>query len=132
MTRKGPSRRAVTVGGGIAATLGLLAVGVTVPRLIGHHYRASRYDDLFANLIDRDEAVKLGQAALRQGTKYQFDSVLSDPIAGLARNLRSRLERRTLAEVANSDLAEGRLAEVQGWVLPQSLVLLCMLAAREG
>lgn len=124
MSENGFSRRAVTVGGGIAAALGIAAIGITVPRLFGHRYRRTPYDDLFAQLVDRGEAAKVGSAAL--------DSIGNVTAAKLAKEVRQRMDRRTLLETANSDLAEGKLAEVHGWVLPETLVLLCALAAVES
>jgi hypothetical protein len=125
MSEKGLSRRAVAIGGGIAVALGLGAIGITVPRLLSRHYRSSPYDDLLTQLIDRDAAVRVGNAAM--------DSRAGRPVAqDLAKGLRQRFERRTLAEVTNSDLAQGKLSEVKGWVLPESLALLCILAAEEG
>lgn len=126
MSGKGLSRRAVAIGGGIAAALGLAAIGITVPRLFGHHYRPSPYDDLFAHLIDRDAAVKVGRAVLDAQPGH------APKRAELASLLRQRLGRRTLTEIANADLAQGRLAEVHGWVLPETLVLLCVLTALES
>lgn len=128
MSDKGPSRRAVTVGGGIAAALGIAALGLTVPRLFGRRFRSTPYDDLFAQLVDREEAIKVGQAAIDTAA---LPAAPARPGA-LAKALRQRVERRTLAEVTNSDLAEGKIAEVKGWVLPETLVLLCVLAARES
>ena len=124
MSQNGPSRRAVTVGGGIAAALGLAAIGITVPRLFGHHYRKTPYDDLLAQLVDRGEAVKVGSAAL--------DGMGKVTAAKLATEIRPRLDRRTLLEATNSDLAESKLAEVHGWVLPETLARLCVLAALES
>ncbi len=114
----------MTVGGGIAAALGIAALGITVPRLFGHRYRRTPYDDLFAQLVDRGEAAKVGSAAL--------DSMGRVPAAKVAKEVRQRLDQRTLLEAVNSDLAEGKLAEVHGWVLPETLVLLCALAALES
>jgi hypothetical protein len=96
-----------------------------VPRLLARRYRSSPYDDLFAQLIDRDAAVKVGNAAMDNGTARPA-------VADLAKELRQRFERRTLAEVTNSDLAQGKLSEVDGWVMPESLALLCELAAEES
>jgi len=124
MSERGYSRRAVTVGGGIAAALGIAALGITVPRLFGRHYRRTPYDDLFAQLIDRDEAVKVGIAALAAARPITA--------AKLAREIRQRLDQRSLQVAVNSDLAEGKLAEVKGWVLPETVVLLSMLAALEN
>ena len=128
MSGKGFSRRAVTIGGGIAAALGITALGLTVPRLLRTHYRQSAYDDLLEQLIDRDSAVRVGQAVLdetkKRGAPFSAKAV--------ARDLRQRLERRTLHEVTDSDLAQSNLAEVTGWVMPQTLTLLCALAAEES
>ncbi len=124
MSENGFSRRAVTVGGGIAAALGIAAIGITVPRLFGHRYRRTPYDDLFAQLVDRGEAMKVGGAAL--------DTIGNVTAAKLGKEVRQRMDRRTLLETADSDLAEGKLAEVHGWVLPETLVLLCALAAVES
>ena len=124
MSSKGFSRRAVAIGGGIAAALGIAALGVTVPRLLGRRYRQSPYDDLFAQLVDRDEAVKVGRAMLDGGFRIDARTV--------GRDLRQRFERRNLDEVTDSDLAQGKLLEAQGWVLPESLALLCALAAEES
>jgi hypothetical protein len=125
MSEKGFSRRSVAVGGGVALALGLGAVGITVSGLLTRRYRRTPYDDLFAQLIDREAAMKVGNAAM--------DSNAARPIAAdLGKELRQRFERRTLAEVTNSDLAQGKLSEVKGWVLPESLTLLCVLAAEEG
>jgi hypothetical protein len=122
MSEKGFSRRAVAVGGGIAVALGLGAIGITLPGLLTRRYRNTPYDDLFAQLIDRDAAIKVGNAAMAARPNA----------SDLAKELRQRFERRTVAEVTNSDLAQGRLSEVKGWVLPESLTLLCVLAAEEG
>ncbi len=119
----GLSRRSVTIGGGIAAALGIAALGVTVPRLLGKHYRQTPYDDILGQLKDRDAAARLGQAATGPAKL--------DP-AGLARNLRRRLERRTLADVTDSDLAQNHLVEVHGWVLPETVVLVSILAATQN
>ncbi len=133
MSGKGYSRRAVTIGGGIAAALGIAALGVTVPRLLGHRYRQSAYDDLFAQLPDRDAAVRVGRATLDQASRIAAPAGtrLQDS-KSLARALRQRLERRTLREVTDSDLAQNSLTEVQGWVMPATVVLLSVLAADES
>jgi hypothetical protein len=133
MSGKGYSRRAVAIGGSIAAALGITALGVTVPRLLGHRYRQSAYDDLFAQLQDRDAAVRVGRATLNQrhGLPPLGAGGLQDSKT-LARALRQRLERRTLHEVTDSDLAQDSLTEVQGWVMPVTVVLLSVLAADES
>jgi hypothetical protein len=126
------SRRAVAIGGGIAAALGLTAIGITVPRLFGRRYRQTPYDDLLAQLVDREAAVKLGKVAYEKMGEISGIADLYPKAPALASELRQRLERRTLAEVTRSDLATGRLVEIKGWVLPETMVLLSVLAALES
>ncbi len=118
----GLSRRAVTIGGGIAAALGIAALGVTVPGLMSRHYKQTPYDDLLAQLGDRNAAMIVGKAARAPAAKPQE----------LADMLRPRLERRNLTEVSRADVAEGKLAEVRGWVMPETVVMLSTLAALES
>ena len=118
------SRRAVSIGGGIAVALGITALGITVPRLLARHYRQSAYDDLFAQLVDREATVRVGRSILARWPSFSAKAV--------GRDLRQRLERRTLREVTDSDLAQSSLTEVEGWVLPSTLALLCALAAEES
>jgi hypothetical protein len=129
MSGPGYSRRAVAVGGGIAAALGLTALGVTMPRLLGHRYRRTPYDDLLAQLVDREAAVRLGQGVDEQIASYpNIDSRLPEP-AEMAKGLREYMRGRSLADVTKTELAQGKLIEVKGWVLPETLVLLSLLAA---
>jgi len=115
------SRRTALAGGGIAAALFATALGLTLPRWLRHHYAPTPFDDLLERLVDRDEAARVGEA-VRQ--RY---SPLDDK--KIARELRQRFEQRNLTEVMDSDIAEGRLVEVGGWLLPKSLAELCALAA---
>jgi hypothetical protein len=40
------------------------------------------------------------------------------------------LADNSLAGVVSADLAQGRMDEVRGWLLPQTLTQLCALAAK--
>lgn len=115
------SRRSVVAGGGVAATLFAVALGLTLPKLFGRRYAPTPYDDLLAQLVDRDEAARVGAAVRIAEPGFNAKAV--------ARELRQRFEQRNLAEVSDADIREGRLAEVNGWVLPESLAQLCTLAA---
>ena len=115
------SRRTVVAGGGVAATLFAVALGLTLPKLFGRRYAPTPYDDLLAQLVDRDEAARVGAAVRIAEPGFNAKAV--------ARELRQRFEQRNLAEVSDADIREGRLAEVNGWVLPESLAQLCTLAA---
>ena len=118
------SRRAVTIGGGIAAALGIAALGLSVPRWLGKHYAKSPYDDLFALLVDREAAVKIGKpAAVHLGDDPRYTA------RTLAAELRKRFKGHTLAQVTAADIADGRITEAEGWVMPTTVLMLCVLAA---
>lgn len=121
MNERRVSRRTMVVGGGVAAALGAAALGLTLPRLFGRRYAPTPYDDLLAQLVDRDAAARVGAAV--RAAEPNFNTKAA------ARELRQRFEQRNLAEVIDADIREGRVAEVSGWVLPESLAQLCALAA---
>lgn len=110
----------MVVGGGVAAALFAAAFGLTLPRLFGRRYAPTPYDDLLAMLVDREQAARLGAVAHTAEPAF-------NPKAA-ARELRQRLEQRTLAEVIDADIRERRIAEISGWVMPETLVQLCLLA----
>jgi len=119
MSGKSYSRRSVAIGGGIAVALGLTALGLSTRRLLP--YAKTPYDDLLQKLIDRDAGATVGQAIIGTAT---LDS------REIAADLRTRLKDRTLADVTKEDIAQDRLIEAKGWVLPQTVGLLCVLAAQ--
>jgi hypothetical protein len=83
------------------------------------HYPPTPYDDVLAALADREQAAKLG--ALVPGT----------PDANaLAAKLRVSLKPGGLGAAARADAGAGRVIEVDGWVVPQSVALLSALAAK--
>ena len=115
------SRRTVVAAGGIALALGATALGLTLPQWLGRRYAPTPYDDLLATLVDRDQAARLGDVARSALPAFSARAA--------ARELRQRFERRNLAEVLDADIREGRIAEIGGWLLPDSLAQLCTLAA---
>jgi hypothetical protein len=115
------SRRTVVAGGGIAAALGATALGLTLPRWLGRRYAPTPYDDLLGELVDRDQAARVGAVARTELPAFSARAA--------ARELRQRFEQRNLAEVLDADIRERRIAEVGGWLLPDSLAQLCTLAA---
>jgi len=115
------SRRTVVAAGGIALALGATALGLTLPQWLGRRYAPTPYDDLLATLVDRDQAARLGDVARSALPAFSARAA--------ARELRQRFERRNLAEVLDADIREGRIAEIGGWLLPDSLAQLCALAA---
>jgi hypothetical protein len=112
---------------GLAAAVGLAIAGVALveaPKVFAPHHPPSPYDDLLAQLSDRDSAARIGAAFLAGHST--FDA------AGAAADLRRRLASHSFAAVLESDIASAHMAEAQGWVLPEGLVALCALAAKAG
>jgi hypothetical protein len=105
---------------GVAAVGAAVAAGLyRFTDLFVKHYAPTPYDDLLARLVDREQAARLGA------------KVAAAPDAKtLAARLRARLGPKDLAATAGADVAAGRVAEVDGWVLPESVALLSALAAR--
>jgi hypothetical protein len=83
------------------------------------HYPPTPYDDVLTALVDRGQAVKLG-ALVRDAPAPE----------ALAARLRGLLKPNGLAGAARSDIAAGRLVELDGWVVPESVALLSALAAK--
>ena len=106
---------AAVVAAGMVATAGLYRF----TDLFVKHYAPTPYDDLLMRLTDREQAAKLG--AQLTGS---FD------ITAQSARLRDIFRKQDLAAAANADIAAGRLVEVGGWVLPETVALLSALAAR--
>jgi hypothetical protein len=83
------------------------------------HYPPTPYDDVLAELVDRDQAARLGAIV--------HDA--PDPRT-LATRLRAILKPNGVKAAAMADIAAGRMVEVDGWVLPESVALLSALAAK--
>ena len=114
------TRRRILIGAGGAVAL--TAAGFEARRLLHKRYAPSPYDDLLKLLDDRDADAQIGEAVLAEIDDF-------DPKAA-ADDLRTRLAHRSLAQLAASNAAEGQLVEAGGWVLPETLGLLCALAAK--
>ncbi len=100
---------------GLAVTAGLYRF----TDLFVKHYAPTPYDDLLARLVDREEAAKLGTRV-----PGSFDP------ATRAAELRARLGQGDLAAAVKADIAAGRLSDVEGWVLPETVAQLSALAAK--
>ncbi len=106
--------------GGVVVAGAVLAAGLyRFTDLFVKHYPPTPYDDLLVRLTNRDQAARLGAKAA--GT---FDA------QSLASWLRAALQNRSLTDAANSDIAAGRMMEIQGWALPQTVAWLSVLAAK--
>jgi len=119
------SRRTLIAGGLAVIGLGAAAlVAWQAPALMSPRTAPTPYDDLLSRLPDRDNAKRLGKAALE--TRKSFDA------RATATQLRTRMGSDSLGDAMTADLGQGRLTEVHGWVLPETLTSLCALAAKAG
>lgn len=114
------SRRDLAIYGGSLAAVA--AGGVAVRSLLRPRFAPTPYDDLIALLADRDGGAQIGETVLAGSEDFE-------PIA-LAARLRQHIAGRTLASVLGADAAAGRLIEAGDWVLPETLGLICGLAAK--
>jgi hypothetical protein len=112
-------KRRTVIGAATAAGAAVAAGLYRFTDLFVKHYPPTPYDDVLAALVDREEATRLGAR------------VQNAPAANvLAARLRVLLKPNGLSGAVASDIAAGRLTEVEGWVVPESLVLLSALAAK--
>ena len=111
MTRRG-------ILAGLAAVLAVAGGTAWKFRLFAKHYPPTAYDDLLNQIVDREPAIVFGQAARK----------FLPGAAQLAAQLRR--DRRTLAERAAAEPGETQIAEVAGWLVPQSVALYAALAAQ--
>jgi hypothetical protein len=114
------TRRIILIGAGGVVVLAV--GGYEGRRLLRKRYAPSPYDVLLALLDDRDADAQIGEAVLADID--DFDPKLA------AEELRERIGKRPLAQVMIEDIGEGRVQEAGGWVMPETLALLCALAAK--
>jgi hypothetical protein len=111
MTRRG------VLAGLLAAVVAAAGGAAWKLHLFGKHYPPTPYDDLLNQIADREPAILFGRAAGKS-------------LPG-AMQLAAQLRRdgRTLSVRATDEPAEAQIAEVAGWVVPQSVALFAALAA---
>ncbi len=110
---------------GLLGVLGLGAAGILYerPRFLFRRYPATPYDDLLEQLGDsREGAARLGQAVLAARPGFRPE--------GAAMALRGGPGRVSLAKAVEADTAGGRLQTIQGWLLPEAVVLISGIAAK--
>src|SRR5258705_12472896 len=113
-----PARRSLIAG--IAAASAAVAAGLyRFTDLFVKHYPPTAYDDVLAALADREQAARFGSSV--PGTQ---------DAKALAAKLRAILKPGGLGAAAKADATAGRVLEVDGWVVPQSVALLSALAAK--
>jgi hypothetical protein len=109
------TRRSLFAAGGVAA-VGAATVGGWF--VFHKRYPHGAYDDILAQIPDRDDAIRTGQAVLHEMPGFD------------AKSAAMRLRARPLTQAMTDDAAKGKLVELNGWVMPESLVLACALAAK--
>ena len=114
------TRRRILIGAGGAVVLA--AAAFEGSRLLRKRYAPSPYDDLLALLDARDADAQLGEAVLADIDNF-------DPKA-VSASVRERIAKRPLSKVMLEDVKNGRVLEANGWVMPETLALLCALAAK--
>jgi len=109
---------------GVIALAGIAAIEAPrlFPKLFERRYPATSFDDLLALLPDRENAVRLGMV-LASALPRRMDARV------VAARLRRKIGGHSLALAIAGDLAQGQMVEAQGWLLPDSLAELCVLAA---
>jgi hypothetical protein len=111
-------RRTLLLGSGAALVAAGGAAWVMKP--FRKQYPPSPYDDILAKVDDREWAAKFGVLALAAMPDFTANN-------GAAR-LRPLLNRGSLSQVAMRDAEAGRLMEIHGWLVPESIVLMAALA----
>jgi hypothetical protein len=86
--------------------------------LFGPHYAPTPYDDLLGQIDDRRPAIVFGRAVLK--------TMPGANAASIARQLRGS---GNLAADAARESADGRISEVAGWLVPDSVARYAALAA---
>ena len=112
-------RRAILSGLGVGLVAALAAGGAAWKfHIFGKYYPPTPYDDLLSQIEDREPAIFFGGAARK-----------SLPAAAeLATQLRK--DGRSLRDRAKAEPAHDQVAEVAGWIVPQSVALYAALAAQ--
>lgn len=114
------TRRNILIGAGGAVVLAGGAFEAS--RLLSNRHAPTPFDDLLNRLDDRDGGIEVGKSVLAEAEEFDPKTV--------AATLRARLGKATLAQAAVEDSSADRLLEASGWVLPESVALLCALAAK--
>jgi len=114
----------------LAGLVGVLGLGIAgglvyeVPRLGHRRYKRTQFDDLLAQLDDRESAIRLGAAVTAE--EPGFDAAMA------ARTLRQGAGRGSLSRAVTADIAQEHLRIVHGWLLPESLALVAGIAAKSS
>lgn len=116
----GQTRRSAMLGGAAAAIVIAAGAIYEFPRLVARKLKGP-YGDLVAKLAEPKRAALLGRSVL-----YGNAGLLSESPEAMSQ----QLAQKPLAQIVADDVVRGSLIEAQGWILPQSLGVLCAMAAK--
>jgi hypothetical protein len=119
-----PDRRLVLAGMGVLAAAVAGGVAFEAVRLWGKHYPPTPYDDLLDRLADRPAAETVGRAFLAQHPNFTA--------ATAAAALRARIGKQQFAGMLQQEIAAGHITAAGRWIMPETLVGLCALAAKSA
>ena len=118
-------RRPLLIALGALVGVGVIGGSLYEAGLFGRRpHSAAGYEDLLSGLGDRDAVNKVGDAVLGEVETFETSRI--------AHELRKHIAHRPLAAVLVGDLADDRVVETKGWVLPETLAQLCGLSAKLG
>ena len=112
------TRRNLTLGAAAVALLGLGTLGYR--QISGGWYEPTLYDDLLHQIVDRRPAARLGAVAAKAMPGFNVEK-----LAATLRQSGFDLSRR-----ARDDAPAGRVTEVGGWIVPESVARYSALAAQ--
>ena len=110
------TRRAAIAG---AAVLAVAGGALWKLHPLRKSYAPTPYDDLLAQIVDREPAARLGAAVAESRPGLEPSRLAAQLRAG-----------PRLAARARADASQNRLIEAGGWVLPQGVALYALLAAK--
>jgi hypothetical protein len=109
--------------GAFAVLAGIAGTGVLLETPTVRRTRAVFFHGNLLGLLDDRGDARLVGASVLKGLK-SFD------VRQVTGQLQDRIGKQALSHVLTEDAAAGRLTDAGGWVLPETLALLCALAAR--
>ena len=113
------SRRDLGLGVAGLALVGAASLGYR--HFFGRWYAPTPYDDLLHQIVDHRPAARLGAGSHQRPCRISMPAKLA---------ARLRQPGFDLSRRARGDAAAGRMTEVGGWIVPESVVLYSVLAAQ--